>query len=378
MPAPFLHVAPYLWSGAGSVITRLCEHQQRRRPVVIATAGVAGGVGDWPAYRARLRRAGVRHVTLDAFHREPWTYWVAASRLARLFETLRPAVVHAHAGVPTALACVARDLSRVRPRVVGQMYSWGPHRPAWMNRHDLWGFTRADVTVCSAQAYRRLLRAGGVPASRLAYLPWGLPLETLPWRGDRPSRAGPLGPVVGFVGRIEPRKAQVELVEAFALVRRARPDARLELVGPVADRAYGAAVRRAIRAHDLGAAVRLRGQVADVPAVLRPWDLFVSLSRDEGQGLAVLEAMAVGVPVAARVVPGIEDFLGDGRTGWGIAGRSPAAAAHAMLGALDDAARSQAMARRARRMVERRYDWATMVGRFERLYRNACDGSATG
>jgi glycosyltransferase involved in cell wall biosynthesis len=369
MPAPFLHIAPFLWSGAGSVITRLCEHQQRRRPVVIATAGVAGGSGDWPAYRARLRRAGVRHVTLDAFRRELENYWAAASRLAQLFETLRPAVVHAHAGVPTALACVARDLSRVRPRVVGQMYSWGPNRPAWMNRHDLWAFQRADVTVCSAHAYRRLLRAGGVPASRLAYLPWGLPLDTLPWRGDRPKPADPAGPVVGFVGRIEPRKAQVELVEAFALVRRARPDARLELVGPVADRAYGAAVRRAIRAHDLGAAVRLRGQVPDVPAVLRAWDLFVSLSRDEGQGLAVLEAMAVGVPVAAHVVPGIEDFLVDGRTGRGMTGRSPAAAARAMLDALDDVAGSRAIARRARRMVERRYDWEVMLKAFADLYR---------
>lgn len=366
MPAPLLHIAPYLWSGAGSVITRLCEHQARRGPVVLATTGDAGEGGDWPAYRARLRRAGVRHVTLDSFHRDPARFWAGADQLARLLIRLRPAVIHAHAGVPTALAVVARDLGTVRPRVVGQMYSWGPDRPEWMNRHDVWAFARADVAVCSAHAYRRLLRAGGVPAARLAYLPWGLPLDRLRWRGRAPRSAS--APVIGFVGRIEPRKAQADLVAGFARLRRHYPDARLALVGPVADRAYGAEVRRVIRVQGLGRAVRLYGQVADVAAHVRDWDLFASLSTDEGQGLAVLEAMAIGVPVAARLVAGIEDFVVDGRTGWAIHGHSPAGIARTLRHALDSAAESRAVAVRARRMVERRYDWATMLGSFERLY----------
>jgi len=371
MSAPILHIAPHLWSGAGSVITRLCEHQQRRRPVAIATTGGGPPAGDWPAYRTRLRRAGVRHVTLDTFQRAPAVYWDSAARLAAMFDTLRPAVVHAHAGVPTALAVIARTLSGVRPRVIGQMYSWGVGRPAWMDRHDAWAFAQADVAVCSAHAYHRALRALGVPAARLVYLPWGLPLDTLPWRGGGPPPVDASSPVIGFVGRLEPRKGQLELVEAFARVRRTWPQARLELVGPVADRAYAAAVRDAIRVRGVRDAVRLRGRVSDVPAILRTWDLFVSLSADEGQGLAVLEAMAIGVPVAARIVRGIEDFLLDGGTGWAIPGRSPAATAAAMCRVLDDAAGSRTVARRARRMVERRYDWTRMMAAFERLYRDA-------
>ncbi|MGE0122507.1 MAG: glycosyltransferase family 4 protein [Vicinamibacterales bacterium] len=367
--APVLHLAPYLWSGAGGVITRLCEHQARRRPVYLATTGRAGGAGDWAAYRTRLRRAGVHHVTLDSFHRDPESYWASATRLARLYEAIRPPVVHAHAGVPTALAVTARDLSRGTPRVVGQMYSWGPNRPSWMDRQDLWAFARADVVVCSAHAYRRLLVAGAVPAARLAYVPWGLPLDALPFRVAAERRPGDIGPVIGCVGRLEPRKAQAELVDAFAVVRRRHPQARLELVGPIADRVYGVEVRRAIRAHGLGGAVRLCGLVPDVPAMLRTWDLFVSLSTDEGQGLAVLEAMATGVPVVARVVPGVEDFLVGGRTGWAVSGRSADATARAIRRALDRPAEGRAIARRARRLVERRYDWAAMLGTFERLYR---------
>jgi glycosyltransferase involved in cell wall biosynthesis len=366
MRPPILHVAPFLWSGAGSVITRLCEHQRRTGPVVLATTGQSDGLADWPSYRTRLRRAGVRHVTLDGFHRDPPRFWASATRLARLLRELRPQVVHAHAGVPTALAAVARATAGGRVRLIGQMYSWGSDRPAWMDRHDAWAFSQADAVVCSAHAYERTLVAYGVSKRRLAYLPWGLPLETLPWRGDRQRTDGP---IIGFVGRIEPRKGQLALVEAFAQVHRTVPTAVLQLVGPVADRDYVARVRAAIRRRGLGGVVRLRGQVPDVPRVLRDWDLFVSLSEDEGQGLAVLEAMAVGVPVAARAVPGIEDFLVGGRTGWAIT--RVASAAAVMRRALRDGAASRAMARRARRMVERRYDWAAMVGGFDRIYRGA-------
>lgn len=367
MRPPILHLAPFLWSGAGSVITRLCEHQRQAGPVVLATTGSSGRLRDWPAYRTRLRRAGVRHVRLDSFHREPEQFWASAAQLTRLLDATAPPVVHAHAGVPTALAVVAAASARQRPRIVGQMYSWGPDRPAWMDQQDLWAFSQADRVVYSAHTYGAVLRAGGVAARRLVYLPWGLPLDALPWREPRtPPGAGPR---VGFVGRIEPRKGQLALVEAFARMRRAVPAATLHLVGPVADHDYAARVRGAIRRHHLAGVVHLDGHVPDVPRVLRDWDLFVSLSDDEGQGLAVLEAMAMGVPVVARPVPGIEDFLVDGRTGWAVDGTSTAAAAAAMRRALADASAARRISRQARRLVEQRYDWTAMVARFDRLYR---------
>jgi glycosyltransferase involved in cell wall biosynthesis len=367
MRPPILHLAPFLWSGAGSVITRLCEHQRQAGPVIVATTGAAGTLGDWPSFRTRLRRAGVRHVRIDGFHRDPERFWASAAQLTRLLDATAPSVVHTHAGVPTALAVVAAAAAHHRPRIIGQMYSWGRNRPGWMDQHDLWAFSQADRVVYSAHTYGAVLRAGGVAPRRMVYLPWGLPLDTLPWREPRAGH-GP-GPRVGFVGRIEPRKGQLALVEAFARVRRAEPAATLHLVGPVADRAYAAQVRAAIGSHGLSGRVHLHGHVPDVPRVLRDWDLFVSLSDDEGQGLAVLEAMATGIPVVARRVPGIEDFLVDGRTGWAVDGPSPAAAAVVIRRALADASAARRISRRARRLVEQRYDWATMVARFARLYR---------
>lgn len=368
MSVPILHIAPFLWSGAGRVITDLCLAQARRGPVVLVTTGRRGDLDDWPSYRRALARGGVRHVALDTFHRDAETVWTSAAVLAAHLSALRPRVVHSHAGMPTGVAALARDIAGLRVPLVSQMYSWGPERPGWMNAQDLWAFRQADVVVSSAHAYSRLLRAGGVQPRRLVYLPWGLDLASLPFRGADGQPDG--APVLGFVGRIEPRKNQRAIVAAFARLRRAVPAARLELVGPVADEAYARELAADIARLRLDDAVRCTGRVPDVSRYVRRWALFVSLSADEGQGLAVLEAMALGVPVAARAVAGIEDFLVDGRTGWALPARGAAATAAVWRRALEGRGTS-AITRRARQMVERRYDWTAMVGTFERLYRRS-------
>lgn len=365
MRRPVLHVAPFLWSGAGGVITRLCEHQRRSGPVVLITTGTSGDLADWPAYRRRLARAGVAHHRIDVFHRDHATLWTSAAALAARIREHAPGVIHAHAGVPTLLAGMARAAAGSPARLVGQMYSWGPDRPAWMDRQDAAGFASADRVVCSARTYEARLQRLGVAARRMTYLPWGLPLDELPYRAPRATSDAP---VLGFVGRIEPRKGQADLVDALAAVRRTWPGARLELVGPVADAAYARVLRTRIRQAGLGRAVTLHGLVRDPRPYVQRWDLFVSASSDEGQGLAVLEAMALGVPVVARTVAGLDDFLVDGRTGVAVRGRSAAAMARAIGKTLASPAAMRGVAGRARRLVERRYDWSRMLAAFDRLY----------
>jgi glycosyltransferase involved in cell wall biosynthesis len=367
---PILHVAPALWSGAGAVITRLAADQARTGPVAIATSARGGAARDWPDYRRRLARAGVRHHRIDFLSRDSRTFTASTARLAALIDEMRPGVIHAHAGVPSLGSVLARAASRTEPRIIGQMYSWGPGRPEWMNLQDVWGLGQTDRVVCSAYAYRDLLLGYGVPRSRLVYLPWGLPLHELPWRGaSRPVRNGrDTGPRIGFVGRIEPRKGQLRLVQAFAQVRRRCPDATLHLVGPIADEGYAEEVHSAIARHELQPFVRMPGRVHHVAAEVGTWDLFVSLSEDEGQGLAVLEAMALGVPVATRLVAGISDFVVDRRTGIGLASEAPSTVARTILETLDNPELLRRVSRQGRNLVERRYAWEKTIEAFASLY----------
>ena len=216
-----------------------------------------------------------------------------------------------------------------------------------MNEQDMWGFAQTDDVVCSAYAYRDLLVRYGVPKRRLTYLPWGLALDELPRRdgGVRPAR-----PTIGFIGRIEPRKGQLDLVKAFARVRRIHREARLELIGPIADETYADRIRQTIGDRGLSESVTMKSATNAI-ARLRRWDLFVSLSSDEGQGLAVLEAMATGVPVLARPVAGISDFLVDGNNGVALTSSASRDVADAIVSALSSPSSFRTITHRARKLV---------------------------
>lgn len=361
-----LHVIPFLWSGAGRVVSRLAIDQQTQRDVAVVTSVSSRGQRDWPAYRRSLAASGVAHHRIDFFDRDPAVYRPSVDALDRLIAAWRPDVVHTHAGVAACAAAAVRRGGARRFRHINHVYNWGVGRPAWMNAMDLSGIRQADRVVCSAGAYRDLLLRHGVPASRIAYVPWGLELDRIAaYAPSRPRRAR--GPRIGFVGRIEPRKGQLELVRGFARYRRAASQALLELVGPVADRDYAAAIAKAVDAAGLGSSVSLTGHVRNPYRRMARWDLFVSLASDEGQGLAVLEAMALGVPVLARRVAGVEDYVEDGVNAWVCPGVSPSSVAGAVRRVLGDSGRARVVAS-ARQMVVRKYAWSGTVSAIAQLY----------
>lgn len=385
-----LHVAPFLWSGAGKAITALLSDQCGRFDVSLVTSPASGALRNWPEYDRALQRARVQHRRIDLFHRDAATFWGAVDALARHLHETRPHLLHAHAGVPTAVALLARDRLDRRIPVVSHVYSWGPGRPAWMNSMDLWAHRQADVVVCSARSYERLLLNGGVARARLRLVPWGVAVVAGEGEGKRrraglearaadacgltrladtaPGESARSTFVVGTVGRIEPRKNQLALVEAFARLATKHPGARLELVGPAADAAYAATIAERVRLLGIGSRVTVHGHVDDVARVVGGWSLYVSLSSDEGQGLAVLEAMAMGLPVAAASVPGVEDYLRDGLTGFVLPGGSAARVATNLARLMRDSGGLARVARNGARMVQRRFRWAHTVDAIDAIY----------
>ncbi len=365
-----LHIIPALWSGAGQVVTRLCETQSDVHDVGIVTSNREGSSEDWPCYRRALAESGVAHYAIDFLSRHPNTFAKSVDALGALVRRWRPHIVHAHAGVPAAGAAAARAWAIAPYRLIAQCYSWNPDRPAWMDTRDLEAFARADAVICSARAYARRLERGGIDRARLLYLPWGVSDRAFgiasadhPWVEARSGSH-----VIGCVGRVEPRKGQLELCQAFSRCLRQNPDLRLEIVGPVADRDYFDKVTRFVSAAGLSGVVSVRGLVDDPLDHLMGWTLAVSLSSDEGQGLAVLEAMALGIPVIARRVAGIEDYLRHGDTGFVVDSSDPDVVSATVARVLADPALRCDVADRARGLVRRRYDWQAMLCELETVY----------
>jgi glycosyltransferase involved in cell wall biosynthesis len=189
---------------------------------------------------------------------------------------------------------------------------------------------RADVVLANSRAVADRLapleaEVVGVPvelAPRAVAPPWGERTAG----GGPPTAGGVDGPVIGFVGRLEPRKAPLDLVRAAPAIRRARPDARIVLVGadPFGSRGYAEAVRQA-------RGVEHFGWVDDAASLMRHLDVLVVPSRQEPFGAVAAEALVAGTPVVATRVDGLQDVVEDGVTGALVAPNRPAELAAATL-----------------------------------------------
>lgn len=114
-----------------------------------------------------------------------------------------------------------------------------------------------------------------------------------------------------LLGLIHPSKGQEEAVEALAILRHRRPEARLLLIGDGNDRALRATIARTGQ----GEAVELRGFVDDPFPALLGCHALLMCSRNEAMGRVTVEAMACGLPVIGHASGGTLELVEDGRTG---------------------------------------------------------------
>jgi glycosyltransferase involved in cell wall biosynthesis len=172
--------------------------------------------------------------------------------------------------------------------------------------------------------------------------------------------------LLGSVGRLEPVKGHVYLVDAFAQIAADLPHSVLLIAGEGSQRA---ALEAAAARHLLGERVRFLGLRGDVPRLLAALDLYVHPSLHEGMPNAVMEAMAAGCPIVASEVGGIPELLVDGESGWLVAPQDSAALAAALRYALTHEAEARRVGAAAARRVAERFSLNAMVQSYDDLYR---------
>lgn len=184
---------------------------------------------------------------------------------------------------------------------------------------------------------------------------------------------GPSAPLLLTVGRLTPEKGQDVLLSAFATVVQRHPTCRLLLVG---DGPLLPALREQAAALGVEDAVRLVGQRDDVPSLLKTADVFVSASLYEGLPLAVLEAMAAGLPVVATSVGEVPTLLGDGR-GVVVPPSSPTALGTAVSELLDQPGRLAQLRGAGPAYIEHNHSSAAWADRLMAIYHEVRDNRRT-
>ncbi len=175
---------------------------------------------------------------------------------------------------------------------------------------------------------------------------------------------------------IVPLKDPLTLVRAAAALRSSLPELSVHLAGPIGDLSYGRQVQAEIAALNLQDSVRLLGPL-DQTALRRELStasVIALPSRQEVAPMAIVEAMAAGVPVVASAVGGIPFIVSDGITGRLVTPGDVHAWTAALADVLGQPAFAEAMGKAGRETARDRFWPAEIARRYVAVYRAAAGG----
>lgn len=292
----------------------------------------------------------------------------ALAALVRIMRAQRPDIVVTRGYNAEALGRIAAVLTRV-PRVAIWVHNCGDVEPrgrvrAFVDR-VLGPATDAYYAVAHGQR-PYMVDELGYPDERIEVVyngvdPSGFTVAT----GLRdPSVAAEFGigadtPVVGCVAVLRPEKDHANLFRAMRFVLDEIPDARLLVIGDGVERARLTALADRLGISD---AVVFTGARSDVHRLLSVVDVVALASYTvECFPMALLEAMASGVPTVGTAVGGVPEMVEDGVTGYVVEPGDAGAMAAALVKVLRDREGAAAMGAAARARVEQRFTLAQSV-----------------
>lgn len=285
----------------------------------------------------------------------------------------RPQVIHAQELFSaTSAALLARRAWGAR--VVATPHSLGTNgdlyrlRRKWQGERRLESVRReVDCFVAISPPLEAELRAAGVPAERCRLIPNGVdaaayqPLAGAARAARRAELKLPAGAVVVlFCGRLVDLKRVNRLLEAWPAVRAAQPAAELLILGAGPEEA---ALRQMA-----GPGVHFLGAVTDPAYYLAVADIFTLPSAVEGLPVALLEAMAAGLPAVATPVGGVPALVRPGETGQLVPVDDAAALGQALVAMANNPEQRARLGRQAHAVIERDYSLDTAAGQLAALY----------
>jgi len=291
--------------------------------------------------------------------------------LSRHLRRARVHIVHAHEFTMNVYGAAAGAMAGVP--VIATVHGRGYYAAARRRVLALRLAVRLGATLVAVSTDIQTFLAGGLGLGPVKLIPNGIDLERAA-SGDRARGRAALGlspevPVVGTVGNLYPVKGHSVLLAAAAGL-----DRRVHIV--IAGRGgEEAALRRQAAELGLGERLHLLGYREDVPDLLAAFDIYALPSFSEGQSLALIEAMAAGLPLAATAVGGNPEVMGEttlatGRlaTGFLVPPGDKEALSRTLALLLADRPAALELGAAARARARAEFSLEVMLGRYRALY----------
>lgn len=339
---------------------------------------------DWPM---EIQHRGVPIVRIPQSRRRFWGTWRYMRGLVKWMREHRSRYDIAYVSMlkHDAYAVIGTGRKLDFPVVVRAEGSGLTGDVSWqhLGRFGKWIQRRcqhAQAIVAPSPAIERELVNDGYDAEHVYFIPNGVaevPERTPQQRMTAREALGTAHPVLAlskdtklavYTGRLSEEKGLTCLVDAWARVLRDRSNTRLWLVGegPLRDRL----AEQIERLHIRGRCV-LVGSFDSVEELLAAADLFVLPSREEGMSVALLEAMATGLPIVASDIPGNRTLITDGENGLLARPDDPESLAATICSMFDTPTRAAQYGEAARRRAQQEFPQSRMVERHVDLF-NLC------
>ncbi len=350
------HLQP---GGISSYVVSLAKGlRQRGHHIFVASSG---GI-----LEGCLSSAGVEVINLDLDTKSEISpkILLAVSRLLPMVKAENIQIIHAQTRVAGVISFWLAKLNRTAYLTTCH----GFFRPHFFRRiFPFWG--KKTIAISDA-VYEHLIKDFKLKKENIELIYNGLevkqPVKNSETRQEFKNKFGlGQGPVIGCVARLSQVKGHKILLEAFKTVRQEFPSAKLLLVGE-----GGIKPDLTVQARRLGidTEVIFVPNQLDTSLVLSVMDVFVMASIQEGLGLAIMEAMAFGLPVVATSVGGIKNLISDNQTGLLVEAGDSGALANAVISLLKDSDRAKALAFSAQECILNNFSLDKMLDKTEALY----------
>ncbi|MBU1726555.1 MAG: glycosyltransferase family 4 protein, partial [Candidatus Omnitrophica bacterium] len=275
-----------------------------------------------------------------------------AGILSKLVKEKDIQIVHTHSRTTQVLGAI---LAR-RTKATHIFTCHGFFKPRFLRRmFPCWG---TKIIAISEQVKRHLVDDFKVDEQKIQVIHNGIDIDKFKDQGSNIKNISKTklglgdGPVVGIIARLSDVKGHAYLIKAMKKVLERLPRAQLLIAGEGKEKEALVSLAKNLA---IEKNVFFITEALDTRELLGVMDLFVMPSIKEGLGLALMEAMAFGVPVIGSDVGGIKTLIRDGVSGLLVAVANSDGLANAIISLLGDPVKAQGYAKEARRFISENF-----------------------
>jgi len=288
-----------------------------------------------------------------------------------------PQIIHFHGVRAGWLGLIAtRNFKNVKKIYTEHLWTKNYHlsNPAYeqIQKQGLKFLSRyADKIIAVSHAVKNFLIENGYESEKVELIPDGIKDEYLQTSPIPKPSSAPI--ILGSVGSLNNQKNFRRLIKAFFLIKNERPDlnAHLQIVGegPLKKNLEGMVEHHRV----IVGKVSFPGRVQNLAERYRHFTIYINTSISESFGMAVGEAMAVGLPTVASDIPAIRELVDD--AGILVDPKNKEEIKNAILRLIDDEKLRTSLATKAKKRISEHFSEKVMIERILGLYNSLAESN---